>query len=215
MFEKIAQIAVQAIDSLYTSLVSPFFNMLGHGLELILLKPMTFLHIPIVMQIILLAALTAAFSIFIRGKIGATEKEKKFQHRFQDLKKCQEPIGEITDWKQRDVLYRTSDNLIDEEFNTYLAQRFAQQMMIYLIPIFMVLFWLNQVFLDAMPPLQSIKLLLGLKNIPISLIFLPSYVAVLITVSLGKRIVHKKIGTVQPKPHGDPYGKNTCSGRCI
>ncbi len=220
MFETIIQFAVRTIDLLYTALVSPFFSMIGHGLEFILIKPMAFLHIPLVLQIVLLAFITAAFSIFIRSKIGAADEEKKFRKRFIDMKKCQEPIGEIADWKQRDVLYRTSDNLIDEEFNTYLAQRFAQQMMIYLIPLFMANFWLEQVFPNAVA-LQSLRPLLGLNNITISLVFLPSYAAVLVTVSLAKFIVHKKSGTTtvvcedtQSKHHGDKYGKDTCVGRC-
>ena len=125
-----------------------------------------------------------------------------------------EPIGQLDDWKQREVLFRTSDNLIDEEFNTYLAQRFARQMMIYLIPIFMVLFWLSQIFPPSVP-LQSRMWILGLNKMPISLIFLPSYAAVLIAVSLGKRVVRKKIGNTQSKHHGDQYGKDTCAGRCI
>ena len=93
MFEQIVQIVVQGIDSLYTSLVSPFFSMLGHGLEVTLIKPMTLLQIPVVMQIIILAALTAAFSIFVRGIMGDDKEEKKFQQRFRDLKKCQSPSG--------------------------------------------------------------------------------------------------------------------------
>lgn len=192
MLERFLQLIVDALDWLYGAVLSPLVEAIGHGLGVLLLKPMALLHIPAAGQFTLLAALTAVFSMLLRRALKVDEKEEQFRRRFTELKMGQKPIDQLGDWKARDVLYRSSDKLIDEEYNTYLAQRFARQMLVYLLPVFCMLFWLESVFPETSLPLGG-ALGGSFPAVPGSLVFLTAYVVSLIALhQVRKRLQAKE-----------------------
>lgn len=200
------------LDWLFETLLSPLVLAIGHGLEMIFLKPMDLLHIPIAVQLIVIASITAKLSMILRRKCKVDEKEELFRKKFSELKMGQQPIDSLDDWKARDVLYRSSDNMIDDEFNIYLAQRFSRQMQVYLLPIFVVLFWLESVL-----PAKAITLwgngINGVQSIPVSLFFLTAYVAALITFN----VIHKRTKAKEESSNGkyqeNNDGNNIGAGR--
>jgi len=166
------------LDRLYGQLISPAVALFAHGLEFVLLGPMGLLHFPAALQVAVLGGLTGLLSLWLRHRLRIREREQRFLQEFGELKKIQQPIAALDDWKARDVLYRTSDQLLDEEFNTYLAQRFAWHVMTYLLPIFCVLAWI-----DALPGSGFARAM----SLPVPAVFLGAYVVVLIGGALYRR----------------------------
>ncbi|MEA3546787.1 MAG: hypothetical protein U9R66_03915 [Thermodesulfobacteriota bacterium] len=132
-------------DWLFESLITPFFSLIGRGLELGLLKPLDFFHIPIIGQVVFVAVLSALLSWTLRHWLKMDEKDHKFKQGFEQERIKQQDIDLISDWKSRDALYRFTDKELDEDFNTYLAGKFARFMQVYMLPLFLVLFWLDDV----------------------------------------------------------------------
>jgi len=174
-------------DWLLASIVIPVFSTVSRFLEMILLRPMDTMHFPFWLEIIVIASLTALLSLFIRKLLRIDEKEAAFQEAFLARKEAQEFIKDIDDWKKQAVLYDASDEQLDEEFNTYLAQRFARYGLTYLMPVFLVLFWLDSVrpawlleeetgspFAIKLPPNS-----LGIPGISVPLLFLIIYLAII------------------------------------
>ncbi len=159
---------IHMLDWLYSALVGPLFSLLGRCLALLLLAPMTALRLPVLMQVVILGGLTGLLSLWLRRRLQLARRDEAFQRRFNRLKAIQQPIGAIGDWRAQDVLYRASDTLLDEEYNAYLARRFARHVMTYLLPIFGVMAWL-----DAMAPWPPSALAL-----PVAPVFLLSYATV-------------------------------------
>jgi len=131
------------LDWLFESLVSPLFSLIGRGLELVLLKPLELLHVPVIGQVIFVAVLSALLSLFLRSWLKVEEKDNKFHKRFAEERMKQKDIDLISDWKSRDALYRFTDKELDEGFNTYLAGKFALFMQVYMLPLFLIMYWLD------------------------------------------------------------------------
>ena len=140
-FEKL----IAALDWLFAEAISPLFRLVGEGFEFAVLKPLILLNLPVAYQVAVIGVLTGMISQLIRMLIRAEQKETAFQQKFAAKKSLQQPIADVADWKARDVLYRASDRELDEDFNVYLAQRFARYGIVYMLPIFMLLFWLESV----------------------------------------------------------------------
>ena len=132
-------------DWIFTGIVVPLFSAASYVMELVLLGPMDALHIPFWLEIMVIASLTAFVSLFIRRLLKIDQKEAAFHDAFEARKEAQELIKDMDDWKKQSVLYDASDKQLDEEFNTYLAQRFARYGLTYLMPVFLMLFWLDSV----------------------------------------------------------------------
>lgn len=130
-------------DWIYAGIVVPVFSSASRILEFVVLNPMDALKFPFWLEIVIIASLTAFLSLFIRKLLRIDEKEAAFQAAFLARKEAQELIKDIDDWKKQAVLYDASDEQLDEEFNTYLAQRFSRYGLTYLMPVFLVLFWLD------------------------------------------------------------------------
>lgn len=173
------------LDWLFAEAISPLFRLIGEGFELVVLKPLILLHLPLVYQVAVIGVLTGMLSQLIRALIRAEEKETAFQRKFAAKKSLQQPIADVADWKARDFLYRASDHELDDDFNTYLAHRFARYGLVYLLPIFTTLFWLESVLPEEalvagssgglyilMMPVNG----LGLEGLTVSVVFLCSYV---------------------------------------
>lgn len=131
------------LDLLFYQLIAPLFILLGRGLEFCLLKPMNLLGIPFGLELVLIAVLTALLSILLRKLLKVEMKEKAFRDQFLSKKKQQENLHLISDWKSREKMARAVDDDIDQDFNSYLAGRFARYGIAYLLPIFLTLYWLT------------------------------------------------------------------------
>ncbi len=169
------------LDTLYFEIISPVFVVLGRGLDLLLIQPLQLLQIPPALQIICIASLTALLSLALRRLVRVEEKEAAFKAAFARKKAAQDDLKLISDWKSRETFAKTIDQDIDQDFNSYLAGRFAGHGIVYLLPIFLSLFWLEN------SPLPSGILFylpdnrFGIEGIYPQFIFLVTYCGVLFT----------------------------------
>ncbi len=176
------------LDWLLSGVIVPLFTAISKALEFFLIKPLELLNAPLWLQIVFIALFTALISILIRKLLRVDEKEAEFQRRFAERKAAQELIEKLDDWKKQAVLYDASDKELDEEFNQYLAQRFARYGLTYLLPIFLILFWV-----DHLPKVVDLKektgaafviifpkKILGIPGVSIPLLFLVVYCVVII-----------------------------------
>lgn len=131
------------LDLLYFEVISPLFLLACQGLDMLLIQPLQFLQVPTVLQVVFFALLTGMLSMAIRHLLRVEEKEAVFKATFTQKKAAQDDLKLISDWKSRETFAKTIDNDIDNDFNNYLAERFARHGMVYLLPIFLSLFWLE------------------------------------------------------------------------
>lgn len=194
--EALLQMFNTVLDWLYFGLISPAFQLLGQGLEFVLVKPLAVLHVPVTTQVVLFAMLTALLSFAIRHILKVDVLNRKFTKEFIEKRKKQKNISLLRDWKSRDAMYRATDRDLDEDFNTYLAQRYGHFVMTYLLPVLLILAWLNNVFSsDKMMSLYGRPYLVDLagnggniEGLSVTFVFLVSYAVCLF---IGFRI--KKI----------------------
>lgn len=176
------------LDWLFTALVSPVFIGVAQGLDMLLLRPLGAVNTPIALQTAIIAVLTGCLSWAVRALLKVEKQEMLFQEKFKSKRAEQQNIELISDWKTRDTLYRSTDSDIDEDFNTYLALRFARHTAVYLLPVFMALFWLD----NAMPKEKLMSLVggpyalplptnsYGIEGLSVPFVFLVVYVVSLI-----------------------------------
>ena len=162
------------LDTLFYGAIVPLLSLIGSLMELVILNPMQLMHLPPAMQVILVALLTASLSLMLRRLVKADEKDRMFKENFIAKKKQQEELHRITDWKSREKFAKAMDDDIDEDFNTYLAGRFARYGIAYLLPIFLVLYWL-----DVTTGYTTVINLPGnsthMSGIPVMVVFLATY----------------------------------------
>ncbi len=183
------------LDWLFESLLSPFFTFIGMGLELIIIKPLEALHVPVLGQVILVAVATALLSRLLRRWLKVVQKDQLFKEKFTAQRSLQKNIDLLDDWKARESLYRHTDSEIDEDFNTYLAQRFARHMQVYMIPLFLSQYWLSTVL-----PAEKLTSQLGssylidlsdkgwaMQGVSITVVFLLAYIIALIGCHYGAK----------------------------
>ena len=184
MLDAFLQNILLILDWLFESIVSPVFLLAGRGLELLMLKPLDALHAPVVWQLILAAVITALLSRYLRTLFRVEQKEQEFKEKFSAEKAKQQDIKLLEDWKTRDEFYKACDQELDEDFNTYLAQRIGRYVGVYLLPLFLVLFWLNSVFStqellsrNGSPFVVSLSgWSLGIEGLNVTFVFLVAYV---------------------------------------
>ncbi len=150
--EFIPPIVLEIFDWILARVIIPFFSFCSNLLNLFLIKPFDIIGCPLAIKVASAAIFTALVSILIRKMLKVDEKELAFQRAFLERKKAQEYIEKIDDWKKQKVLYDASDEDLDERFNEYMAQRFARYGLTYLLPVFLMLFWL-----DHLPEVISLK----------------------------------------------------------
>ena len=141
--EQVLKTISNVLDVLYFEIISPAFVFVAHGLDILLIQPMQFLHFPPVLQVMFIALLSAMLSMAIRHLLHVEEKEAVFKANFTKKKDAQDDLKLISDWKSRETFAKTIDDDIDQDFNSYLAERFARHGLVYLLPIFLSLFWLE------------------------------------------------------------------------
>ncbi len=194
------QIVNSVLDSLYYGLLQPFFLGIKALLDLIFLDSLSALSISQSGQVMVVAVCTVLFAFCLRSWLKVEAKEKIFREKFIAQKAKRDTIGIIPDLKSRDALYTSADQSIDEDFNTYLAQHFFRYVLIYLLPLFLVMAWLNssldgsvltvvsgQAYLFLLPSQP-----LGMQGVSVTLLFLLSYIISLIVgFQLKKRLFRK------------------------
>ncbi len=163
------------MDLLYFEIISPAFRFVAHGLDTLLIQPMQFLQIPPVLQVMFIALLSAMLSMAIRHLLRVEEKEAAFKAKFTKKKNAQDDLKLISDWKSRETFAKTIDDDIDQDFNSYLAERFARHGLVYLLPIFLSLFWLENALESTgiLFPLPENRF--GLQGVYPQFIFLLTY----------------------------------------
>lgn len=199
---------------LFTSLVSPFFSLLGRGLELLLLRPLDLIGLPVVVQVAVVGMLAGLLSLFLRRQLRVGEREDTFIAAFTAKKERQQDFALLNDWKTRDLFFRVSDRDLDEDFNTYLAHRFALHGMVYLLPILFTLFWLDTVFspdelisrvgVAAAMPLPPNSY--GMTGVPVALVFFIFYLLILFAAGWRRRRCRIKQAACRCHPAGQPDG---------
>ena len=134
------------LNGLYYGLIAPFFRFCATILTLVLIRPMTLLHLPPWLQVVAVAVLVALFAFWMRRLLRVDERVEEFNRRFAEKRREQQELRHIPDKYSRDALYRTTDEELNEEYNTFIAYHYARYVMIYMLPLFLVLAWLNSVF---------------------------------------------------------------------
>ena len=185
------------LDLLYYGCLEPLFLLLSRLFNLIFILPLTWLQVPLWLHIIMLAILTALFSFFLRRLLKVEEKVRHFNALFAEKRRRQQDLQVISDKYSREALYRITDDELNSDFNTYLAYHYARYMTVYMLPLFLIMAWLNSVFSEefllarfgsrfivALPDHPF-----GLQGLSLTFIFLLTYVLCLI---IGFQILRRK-----------------------
>ena len=188
------------LDWIFYSVIEPLFSLIAQLFYLALLKPMAMLGLPVSLQVFLVAALTASLSFAIRCWLKVDTQEKEFTKEFSSKKKQQENVKFISDWKSREAMYRTMDNNLDEDFNTYLAHRFFRYVTTYMLPIFLVLAWLNsflseEILRASMGTHYIVPLPMAngeIEGMNVTMVFLCAYIVCLVAGFQIKKYLHRK-----------------------
>jgi uncharacterized membrane protein (DUF106 family) len=185
------------LDWLYYDCISPLFQLIGRLLSLVLIQPLVLLHVPLWLHVIFIGVLTAWFSFFLRRLLKVEEKVKRFNIIFAEKRRRQRDLQLISDKYSREALYKVTDDELNSDFNTYLAHHYARYVTVYMLPVFLVLAWLNTVFTETMlsnrlgqpfvlnVPANSF----GVTGLSVTFVFLLAYVLSLI---VGFQILRRR-----------------------
>jgi uncharacterized membrane protein (DUF106 family) len=179
----------QILDWIYFGIITPVFRLIGWLLSLVFIKPLAALHTPIWLHVAILGLLTAAFSHYVRHLLRVDEKVARFNELFAEKRRRQMDLQMIPDKYSREALYRVTDDELNSDFNSYLANHYARYVTVYMLPIFLILAWLNRVFSSSVlvarygvPYVVSVpENRFGVQGLSVTAIFLLTYIVGLIT----------------------------------
>ncbi len=134
------------LNWIWLHILTPVALAVGKGLEVIILRPLSEAGLSPFGQVLVVGMLVGLLSMIIKRLLKTQEKEEAFRKLFEKKKEVEEGIRQIDDWKIKKVLYETSDEDIDEEYNKFISIKFAHFGLTYLLPIFLTLYWLSCVF---------------------------------------------------------------------
>ncbi len=185
------------LDILYYDFIGPLFHLLGRLLNLIFIMPLAWLNVPIWLHVTLLAILTSFFSFFLRRLLNVEKKADQFRKKFAEKRRSQQELQVISDKYSREALYNITDQDLNHDFNTYLAYHYARYMTVYMLPLFLIMAWLNTVFSEEMLlarfKSRFVILLpensLGMTGLSVTSIFLLVYVLCLI---IGFQVLRRR-----------------------
>lgn len=185
------------LDWLYYDCIAPLFQLLGRLLSLVFIEPLVYLHVPVWLHVVIIAVLTACFSFFLRRLLKVEEKVKRFNALFAEKRRRQQDLQLISDKYSREALYRVTDDDLNSDFNTYLAHHYARYVTVYMLPLFLVMAWLNSVFSEAMLTARFGHLFVlnvpansfGISGLSVTFIFLLTYVLCLI---IGFQVLRRR-----------------------
>ncbi len=189
------------LDFIFYRGIYPVLLFIRQMFDAIFIGSMSLLSIPYGYQVVIIAICTVCFAFALRKWLDVEAKEKIFQTKFVAQKAKRDDIAIVPDKKNRDAMYTSADQSIDEDFNVYLAQHYFRYVLIYLLPLFLVMAWLNDsldeqvlitisghsyLFLTPSHPF-------GMEGVSVTLLYLLSYVFFLIVgFQVKKRIFSKK-----------------------
>jgi len=185
------------LDWLFYECIGPLFQLLGRLLSLVFIQPLAYLQVPVWLHVILLAVLTACFSFYLRHLLKVEEKVKRFNVLFAEKRRRQQDLQLIPNKYSREALYKVTDDELNSDFNTYLAHHYARYVTVYMLPVFLVLAWLNTVFTETMllsrfghrfvlkVPVNNF----GISGLSVTSIFLLTYVLCLI---IGFQVLRRR-----------------------
>jgi hypothetical protein len=137
---------LRVLDGLYDGFIKPLFMTIGQGLELVLLQPLAALGTPLSLQVAAVGGLTAMLSFFIHRLCKTEQADQAFKEQFTAKRAQRDELRALAGYPARERLEKVVDDDIDEDYNQYLAGKFARFGTTYLLPIFLVNFWLEKVF---------------------------------------------------------------------
>ncbi len=188
------------LDALYYGMLQPLFLGLKSLLDRIFLDGLSALSVSRSGQVAFVAVCTVLFAFCLRWWLRVDAREKEFRNKFASQKGERDTIALLQDPKSRDALYTSADQSIDEDFNTYLAQHYFRYVLIYLLPLFLVMAWLNSSLDERVLPVVSGKPYLfllpsqpfGMQGVSVTLLFLVTYILSLaVGFQLKKRLFKK------------------------
>lgn len=177
------------LDWIYFDLIMPVFNIVAQALYLVLLKPLILVNTPIWIQICFIAVLTVVFAFWMRRVLKVEEKTRKFKEIFTKKRMPQDDFKLIKDHHQRRAMYKSSDDELNSVYNTFLARHYARYVLIYLLPLFLIMAWLNNIYSKEVLLAQTGYPFVinisendyDIKGLSVTLIFLVCYIISLIT----------------------------------
>jgi len=188
------------LDFLFYRGIQPLLLFILNAFDFVFLGTLSILCIPYSGQVVIIAIGTVLFAFSLRKWLNVEAKEKVFRKKFVAQKAERDTISIVPDKKNRDAMYTSADQSIDEDFNTYLAQHYFRYVLIYLLPLFLVMAWLNNSLNEKVLTTvsgQSYLFLLpnhpmGMEGVSVTFLFLISYIIALIIGFQVKRIFFKK-----------------------
>jgi hypothetical protein len=189
------------LDFIFYKVVYPVFLFIRQIFDIVFLGSMTSLSIPYSYQVVIIAICTVCFAFALRKWLNVEAKEKVFRTKFVAQKAERDNIAIVENKKSRDLMYTSADQSIDDDFNVYLAQHYFRYVLIYLLPLFLVMAWLNNSLDDQILTTISGHSYLyltpshpfGMEGVSVTLLYLLSYVISLIAgFQIKKRCFSKK-----------------------
>ncbi|MEN8189775.1 MAG: hypothetical protein ABFS19_08005 [Thermodesulfobacteriota bacterium] len=178
----------QLMDTLYFGMIEPFFRLLAGILELLILKPLQMTGLPIWLQVCVVAVLTVILAFRLRILLRVEEKTKAFNEKFGAMHSQQQDFKLIDDQKSRRAMYQSSDDDLNDTYNSFLAGHYGRYVSIYLIPLCLILAWLNNIYsaevlrgeLGSPFVIPLAENSLGTRGLSVTFVFLCTYVIGLI-----------------------------------
>nr|WP_320012828.1 hypothetical protein [uncultured Desulfobulbus sp.] len=188
------------LDVIYLKYLTPIFVGTGQLLEFLLITPFLSMHLPPLSHVFLLAGVLAIFSFTLRKLLRVEQKVRQFNLDFAAKREKQQDLQMISDKHSRRALYRVTDEELNDEYNRFLAGHYARYVSIYLLPLFLMLAWLNTLFTPSAleqyhgsPYVLALPIAsMGIGGLNLTFCFLVAYICWLIIGFQGKRIFTKK-----------------------
>ena len=179
---------MKVLDFIFYGIISPCFELLAQGLTMVLITPLVTLGLPIALHISLLAMGTALLALWLRRQLKIEEEVKTFNETFYAKRAKQKNLQCINNKYLRSAMYEASDNDLNHDYNTFLAHYYGRYVLIYLLPVFLVMAWLNTIFsedilLHDLGRTFALALPIdfhGIQGLSVTAIFLLSYLLTLI-----------------------------------
>lgn len=123
------------------------------------------------------------------------EKTKKFNRIFAEKRMLQQDFQLVQNTYQCRAMYQASDDTLNNMYNTFLAKHYARFVSIYLLPLFLIMAWLNNVYsAEVLIIERGYPFVLsapandyGIQGLSVTFIFLVSYIPSLIIGFLIRR----------------------------
>ncbi len=189
------------LDYIFYKGIQPLAQFIQNLFTFLFLDTMSFLGISSSGQVVIVAAATVLLAFILRKVLNVEHKDRIFREKFAAQKAERDTIALVAEKKERDMMFDSADKSIDEDFNTYLAHHYFRYVLIYLLPIFLVMAWLNDVFNEQRLTTVSGHPYLflfptkpmGMEGASVTMLFLLSYLILLaIGFQIKKRWIAKK-----------------------